>query len=183
MDAIILATNKLTQGIKNFLPHLIEVTGHTIYNIVRSIAGLPNGIIYGVLAGLQRTFQIFIHTNDTFTISGRRRDFLENLWDSIEHYEISSTNSDIYIINRRRLMLFSQDNKSFKRGYDKIINRMCILKWVQRIRQSDDIRLEILEYEKFERWYLKEHNKRFDQERHDMSGVNTFNTVIYLPRK
>ncbi|KAB0240204.1 hypothetical protein EZJ55_05975 [Microcystis aeruginosa EAWAG127a] len=184
INALILVKNKTTLGIRNFLPHLIEVTGHTISTIVRSIAGLPNGIIYGVLAGLQRTFQIFIRTNNTFTIRGRRQDFLENLWDSIDHFRIGSINSQDHqghVINCKKLMLSSQDNQSFKRGYEKILNRMERLEWVQRIRHSNDTKFEILEYEKFEQWYLKEHNKRFDQERHDMSGVNTFKTVIYLP--
>jgi hypothetical protein len=184
INALILVKNKTTLGIRNFLPHLIEVTGHTISTIVRSIAGLPNGIIYGVLAGLQRTFQIFIRTNNTFTIRGRRQDFLENLWDSIDHFRIGSINSQDHqghVINCKKLMLSSQYNQSFKRGYEKILNRMERLEWVQRIRHSNDTKFEILEYEKFEQWYLKEHNKRFDQERHDMSGVNTFKTVIYLP--
>lgn len=175
-EKLTLVTRNLAQGSKNFLPYLIEEIGHTILKIIESFAGLIHGLVFGLFSGIQRIFQIFIPRNaHTILIGGKRRDFIGFLWDSTEDFP-----SKNYTINRDKLIRNSQEYESFQRGYKILLKRMCSLNWLER---KNDISYEIIEYKKFERWCLKEENKKIDKDRHNPSSANRFYTVINLPKQ
>jgi hypothetical protein len=79
-------------------------------------------------------------------------------------------------------MLFSQDNRTFKYGYELLINRMMYLGWLSKVFVGKELKYKIDNYAKFETWFLSQQRRRFDRELYDLLGEYAFRTIIYLPR-
>ena len=177
-DIFIMFSRIFKNEAHSFLPRQIDFFSHIITNIISSLSGAIQKLISVIFSGIRKIFHPFSPTKDinTLQIEGTRQDFIDLLRDSLDETKIEGKS----FINKKQLALYSSENGSFKRGYQTLIERMLILKWIKRTNENH---YEIIEYEKFHNWYIKERNKTTRDDIHDPSDSGKFYTIVSIPKQ
>ncbi|NJO65624.1 MAG: hypothetical protein HC836_48365 [Richelia sp. RM2_1_2] len=154
--------NQLSKLLKEILPILIEEIGYILFTILRALGSIVNGLLLGLISAKNRGIQVFFDTSNHIKIEGNRKDFLSGLWHSLEHWNHQSE----IRISYKKLMTFTRNNESFKRGYKRLITDMCNLKWLEIEKQDDyEVFFKIKKYDEFIDWYQNEESKQLDNEK------------------
>lgn len=177
-DIFVMFSRNFRNEAHDFLPGQISFFSHIITNTISSLSGAIQKLISVIFSGIRKILHPFSLTKNMniLQIEGTRQDFINILLDSLDETEEGHVR-----INKKQLALYSSENDSFKRGYQTLIERMLILKWIVRI---DENYYKITEDVKFHNWYIKERNKLTSHDDiHSVSHSDKLYTIVSIPKK
>jgi hypothetical protein len=177
-DLLVMISRNIRNEAHSFLPRQISFFSHIITNIISSLSGAIQKLISVIFIGISKIFYPFSPTRNinTLQIEGTKQDFIYLLLDSMDETKIEGYR----LIDRKQLALYSSENDSFKRGYQTLIERMIILKWIEMTNEND---YKIIEYVKFHNWHVNEMNKTTDYEIHSVPYPDKFYTIVSIPKQ